>query len=313
MKIYHGLEELKQINNPVITIGTFDGVHLGHQKLISRLNKAAELLQGESVLLTFYPHPRMVLFPESHGLKLIQTQEEKLAKLRDTGLQNVIIVPFTKALSRMTALEFVRDILVNKLNVKKLVIGYDHQFGKNREGSIGFLKSVADTYGFEVDEIEAQEVDEMNVSSTKIRKAILAGEITQANRFLGAPFQLSGTVVKGNGLGKTIGFPTANIDLQSEIKLLPRKGVYAVELFLPHGEHFAGMMNLGTRPTVTSDEAISIEINIFDFDGDLYGQTVNVMVLSYIRDEIKFDSLESLKQQIKKDEIAVRNFFSVSV
>ena len=265
MNEYQDFHSIEKIHHPVITIGTFDGVHIGHQKIIKQLNEEAEKVNGESVLFTFYPHPRMVLYPESHGIKLIQTQEEKLAKLQKMGLKNCIVFPFTFEFSRMTALEFVRDFLVNKLHVKKLVIGYDHQFGKNREGSIQFLKDICDTYDFEVIEIPAQDIDEVNVSSTKIRDAILKGNIEKANDYLGDLFELSGTVVKGNQLGRTIGYPTANIVLNSELKLIPGNGVYAVRV-LVRGTWFDGMMNIGMRPTVSSNGGRTIEVNIFDFD-----------------------------------------------
>lgn len=310
MRIFRDFEGLDEIVNPVITIGTFDGVHLGHQKIISQLNKEAEAIGGESVLLTFYPHPRMVLYPESHGLKLIQTQVEKIEKLKRTGLDNIVIIPFTKKFSRMTALEFVRDILVHKMHVKRLVIGYDHQFGKNREGSIEFLKSISDTYGFEVDEIEAQEVDEVNISSTKIRNAIIEGDIELANKFLGEPFELSGRVVKGNQLGSELGFPTANLDIESELKLLPANGVYAVQVTLPDGSERKGMMNLGKKPTVKDDDQVSVEINLFDFDEKLYDQYLTVRLLSRVRSEEKFSSLEELREQIVKDEDTIRNYFN---
>ena len=210
----------------------------------------------------------------------------------------------------MTALDFVRDILVNKMNVKRLVIGYDHQFGKNREGSIDFLRSISDTYGFEVIEIEAQEVDDVNVSSTKVRNAILEGDIEQANRYLGEPYELSGKVIKGNRLGTELGFPTANLDIESDTKLLPANGVYAVEAMLPDGSNHRGMMNIGKKPTVKDNDELSIEINLFDFDQEIYGQYLTVRLLSRVRSEFKFDSLEELKQQIVKDEGPVRSYFS---
>lgn len=309
MNIFQGFDQIKAIKNPVLTIGTFDGVHLGHQKIIDQLNKEAEKIDGESVLFTFYPHPRMVLYPESHGLKLIQTQAEKIDKLRRMGLQNAIVYPFTQEFSRLSALEFVRDFLVNQLNVKKLVIGYDHQFGKNREGSIQFLLDVCETYGFEVIEIAAEEVDEVNVSSTKIRNAIKTGEIETANSFLGEPFQIQGVVVKGQSLGRELGFPTANLDLQSDLKLIPASGVYAVKVDLD-GVCYNGMMNLGTRPTVDDEISTSIEVHLFDYSGDLYGKMLTVQLLSRFRDVIKFDSVEALKTQLAKDETTIRAYFS---
>jgi riboflavin kinase / FMN adenylyltransferase len=306
---YQDFHSIEKIHHPVITIGTFDGVHIGHQKIIKQLNEEAEKVNGESVLFTFYPHPRMVLYPESHGIKLIQTQEEKLAKLQKMGLKNCIVFPFTFEFSRMTALEFVRDFLVNKLHVKKLVIGYDHQFGKNREGSIQFLKDICDTYDFEVIEIPAQDIDEVNVSSTKIRDAILEGNIEKANDYLGDRFELSGTVVKGNQLGRTIGYPTANIVLNSDLKLIPGNGVYAVRV-LVRGTWFDGMMNIGMRPTVSSNGGRTIEVNIFDFDETIYDETVTVQFLSKWRDEQKFNGLDELKNQLKIDEETIRTVLS---
>lgn len=309
MNVFQDFHSIEKIHHPVITIGTFDGVHIGHQKIINQLNEEAEKINGESVLFTFYPHPRMVLYPESHGIKLIQTQEEKLAKLEKMGLKNCIVFPFTFEFSRMTALEFVRDFLVNQLHVKKLVIGYDHQFGKNREGSLQFLKEICDTYDFEVIEIPAQDIDEVNVSSTKIREAILAGNIEKANEYLGDTFELTGTVVQGNQLGRTIGYPTANIVLNSDVKLIPGNGVYAVRVKV-RGTWFDGMMNIGTRPTVISNGGRTIEVNIFDFEETIYDESVTVQFLSKWRDEQKFNGLEELKNQLKIDEETIRTVLS---
>lgn len=309
MKIFQDFVHLDEIPNPVLTIGTFDGVHLGHQKIIQRLNEEAKKIGGESVLFTFYPHPRMVLYPESHGLKLIQTQVEKIDKLRRMGLQNVIVFPFTKEFSRLTATEFVRDYLVNQLHVKKLVIGYDHQFGKNREGSIDFLREVADTYDFEVIEIPAEEIDEANVSSTKIRNAIIEGDMQLAEKYLGEPFELHGRVIHGKSMGKMIGFPTANIDVESEVKLIPKKGVYAVNV-LVSDRVFEGMMNVGTNPTVANSDDVNLEVHLFDFNKDIYDEYVTVQFLSRIRDEKKFESVEELRDQLRNDEITIRNYFS---
>lgn len=232
-----------------------------------------------------------------------------MAKLEKMGLKNCIVFPFTFEFSRMTALEFVRDFLVNQLHVKKLVIGYDHQFGKNREGSLQFLKDICETYDFEVIEIPAQDIDEVNVSSTKIREAILAGNIEKANDYLGDTFDLTGTVVKGNQLGRTIGYPTANIVLNSDLKLIPGNGVYAVRVNV-RGVWFGGMMNIGTRPTVVSNGGRTIEVNIFDFDETIYDETVTVQFLSKWRDEQKFNGLEELKNQLKLDEETIRTVLS---
>jgi riboflavin kinase/FMN adenylyltransferase len=309
VKIYQDFSSIDHIPNPVLTIGTFDGVHIGHQKIINQLNKEAAKIDGESVLFTFYPHPRMVLFPESHGLKLIQTQEEKLNKLKKMGLQNIIVCPFTIDFSHLSALEFVRDYLVNQLHVKKLVIGYDHQFGKNREGSISFLKEISGTYNFEVIEISAQDIDDVNVSSTKIRDAVLNGDIELANDYLGDPFELTGTVIRGKALGRTIGFPTANIFIDSDLKLIPNNGVYAVKVLL-NGKALNGMMNIGVRPTVSGNNQQSIEVNIFDFNEDIYGEQITLHFYSKLRDEKKFNGVEALKEQLKKDEISIRTIFN---
>jgi riboflavin kinase/FMN adenylyltransferase len=310
MKIYQGFDQLLDIPNPVLTIGTFDGVHIGHQKIIQQLNREAEAIGGESVLFTFYPHPRMVLYPDSHGLRLIQTQVEKMDKLRRMGLQNVIVHPFTKEFSRLTAVEFVRNYLVNRLRVKKLVIGYDHQFGKNREGSIDFLKEVAPVYGFEVQEISAQEINEVDISSTKIRNAVLAGDMNLAKSYLGEPFELHGKVIKGNALGRSIGFPTANLDIESDIKLIPKLGVYAVNVVFSNGSIKEGMMNIGIRPTIANHDDLSIEVNLFDFDGDLYDQYITVQLLSRFRDEMKFDSIPDLMEQLSHDKNTIRTYFN---
>ena len=311
MNVYKGFENIQKIPNPVLTIGTFDGVHLGHQKIIEQLNKEAEEIGGESVLFTFYPHPRMILYPDDHGLQLIQTQVEKIDKLRRMGLQNVIIHPFSKEFSRLSAIEFVRDYLVNRLHVKKMVIGYDHQFGKNREGSIDFLKEVSSTYGFDVREILAQEIDEVNISSTKVRNALLAGEMELATSYLGEPYEFFGKVIAGQAIGRELGYPTANIDIESEIKLIPKSGVYAANILLPDGSVKEGMLNIGVRPSVgIAVNKICVEIHVLDFSGDLYDSHVTVQLLSRFRSERKFDSLFELKEQLQQDEEDIRAYFS---
>lgn len=309
MRIYKDFDTIEEVNNAVLTIGTFDGVHIGHQKILERVKEEARNISGESVLFTFYPHPKMVLFPESHDLKLIQTQAQKIDKLRRFGLDNVIVFPFTMEFSRLTAIEFVRDYLVNRLKVKKLVIGYDHQFGKNREGTLEFLKDISDVYGFEVIEIPAQDIDDVNVSSTKIRNALLNGDVSLANAYLGEPYEICGTVIKGDSIGRTIGFPTANLEIDSELKLIPANGVYAVQVVINSDQIVYGMMNIGSRPTVANSKEMRIEVNIFDFSSDIYGNSISVRLLSRVRDEIHFESLEMLKDQLKKDEKTVRNSF----
>lgn len=308
MKIFQDLDAISKIKNPVLTIGTFDGVHIGHQKILQQLNKEALEIGGESVLFTFYPHPRMVLYPDNHGLKLLQTQDEKLAKLERMGLQNCIIYPFTFDFSRLSAIEFVRDILVNKLQIKKLVIGYDHQFGKNREGTIEFLKEICEIYNFEVIEISAQDIDDVNVSSTKIRNAIIQGDVEKANEYLGENYELSGKVIHGDSLGQSIGFPTANILINSDIKLIPGNGVYAVKTIIK-GEIFHGMMNIGIRPTITGNNDHRLEVHIFDFKENIYSQDITVQFLFKLRDEIKFEGIDELKDQLTEDEKTIRTIY----
>lgn len=306
MKIYRSIEEFKNVENPVVTTGTFDGVHLGHRTILNRLKEIAVRNKGETVLLTFFPHPRMVLYPDDNDLKLLNTQDEKIKLLEKTGIDHLIIIPFTKEFSRLTAVEFVRDVLVNKIGVKKLVIGYNHHFGRNREGTLEQLKEYAPTYGFEIEEIPAQDVDNVNISSTKVRDALLDGDVQTANSYLGYDYFLNGTVIKGSRVGQTLGFPTANIEVEEKYKLIPADGVYAVKTELD-GEIHNGMLNIGVRPTLNPDGSgqgerkKSIEINIFDFDDDIYDQRLTVYFKARIRDEKKFDDLEALKKQLLID------------
>jgi riboflavin kinase/FMN adenylyltransferase len=311
MRIFYGLEGVEIIKKPIITIGTFDGVHVGHQKIVDTIVKKARVIGGESVLLTFSPHPRMVLFPDSHQLKLIQTENEKIDKLSETGLENLIIFPFTFEFSRLSAMEFVRDILVNTLNIHTIVIGYDHQFGRNREGNIQYLKDVSATYEFEAIEIPAKEIDEINISSTKIRKAIENGDIERANLFLGAKFELNGTVIEGAQIGRTIGFPTANLFIEDSTKILPANGVYVVAVLLDE-VRFKGVMNIGFRPTIDTSLRKQIEIHIFDFKSDIYGQQLRVELLTRLRDEIKFENKEFLVKQIQQDVSMAHDFFALN-
>lgn len=309
MKIFEGLNAAISIQNPVVTIGTFDGVHVGHQKIIERLNAEAKKTGGKSVLFTFHPHPRLVLNPGDTSLKLLQTQTEKIRKLTEIGLQNLIVYPFSLGFSNLTAEEFVRDILVKKIGVKTLVIGYDHQFGKNREGGLEFLRSVADKYQFEVIEISAEEIDDVNVSSTKVRKAIDEGDVSTAHTFLSDFYEMNGIVVSGQKIGRELGFPTANLDLNSPNKLIPKKGVYAVDVTLPTGELFQGMMNIGSRPTVSMERKLQLEVHLFDFEGDLYGQELRVRFHTFIREEVAFENKTQLTEQIEKDDKTIRNYF----
>jgi len=302
MKVYTNIEEfIEKVKNPIVTTGTFDGVHLGHQKLINRLKNIQKEIDGETVVLTFYPHPRMVLFPDDNELKLLNTIEEKIKLLEKYGINHLIIYPFTKEFSRLTSVEFVRNILVNKIHVKKLVIGYNHQFGRNREGSFEQLQELAPLYGFEVEEIPAKDIDSIEISSTKIRKALLVGNVVQANQFLGHYYSVTGTVVEGKKIGRTIGYPTANIIVGDKYKLIPADGVYAVKIG-HNGTEYDGMLNIGNNPTI-KDKGRSIEVNIFNFDKDIYGEQTTIYFIKRIRDEVKFNGLDELKIQLEKDKI----------
>ncbi len=305
MKVYRSIEEFTRLDNAIVTTGTFDGVHYGHQKIISRLEELAKQYAGESVIITFFPHPRLVLFPEDNDLKLINTLDEKIELLEKSGIDHLLIIPFTKEFSRLSSLEFIQQILVDKIGTKKLVIGYDHHFGKNREGSFEHLKHYSTEYGFEVEEIPEQDINDVAVSSTKIRNAILDGNVTVANKYLGYTFSLRGIVKKGDQIGRTLGFPTANISLAESYKIIPTDGIYAVNVFIKDRK-LQGMLYIGDRPTVQGKSKV-IEVNIFDFSEDVYDQLIKVEFLQYIRGDKYFNSLEELKDALAKDELSVRN------
>lgn len=300
MKIYESIEKFSGVKNPAVTIGTFDGVHLGHQKIIQQLKEAAESIKGESVIFTFYPHPRMVLFPDDEDLKLLNTEEEKKDLLEKFGVEHLIVHPFTKKFSRITYTEYVRDILVNKLKTKKLIIGYNHHFGRNREGSFQQLKKLAPVYGFELEKIPAQDINKVEISSTKIRKALMAGDIKTANKFLGYEYSIKGEVVKGKGLGKELGYPTANIQIEDKYKLIPADGIYAVSVSVENKTH-GGMLSIGKNPTIASDNKKTIEVYIFDFEKEIYGENIRIFFKQKLRDEKKFASMEELKKAIDGD------------
>lgn len=309
MKIYTSIESFKNVENPVVTTGTFDGVHIGHQKIIEQINSLAADFGGESVLLTFFPHPRMVLFPDDDSIKMINTQAEKIEQLRKSGLQHLIIYPFTKEFSRMNYIEYVRDILVNGIGIKQLVIGYDHQFGRNREGSFEQLEELAPIYDFEVKEISVQTIDDVNISSTKIRKAIEDGDIQTVTKYLGYRFQLSGLVIEGNQNGRKLGFPTANITPIDSYKIIPGDGVYAVKVHHMH-KVYDGMLNIGVRPTITGGENHTIEVNIFDFQEEIYGDKIDIEFIERIREELKFNSAQDLTEQLEKDKLMAINILN---
>lgn len=299
MRIYEGIDEFGPVNNPVVTSGTFDGVHLGHQKILKRIRNIADELKGETVLITFWPHPRLVLYPKEHNLMLLSTFEEKAKLLREAGIDHLISIPFTKEFSELSSEEFIQKILIDKIQTRKLVIGYDHRFGKNREGGFEYLKEHIDQYPFELEEISREDVDDVGVSSTKIRHALQGGKVAIANGYLGRSYELNGIIIKGQQLGRSIGFPTANIHIPNDYKLIPCDGAYAVVVNV-EGDQYNGMLNIGNRPTVDGNSR-SIEVNLFDFEGDLYDKRVCVQIKEYLRPETKFEGLEQLKQQLKAD------------
>ena len=302
MKIYHNLDDFSRLNYGVVTSGTFDGVHLGHQKILQRLHESAKTHNGETVVLTFWPHPRMVLKPTDLSLKLLNTFEEKAELLREQGIDHLIRIPFTKEFSQISSQDFITKILVNTIGTKKLVIGYDHRFGKNREGSFEQLKLNGPAYGFEVEEIPQQDIDHVAVSSSKIRKALETGDLETATHFLGRPYSISGRIIKGDKLGRVLGYPTANIDLHSHDKLIPIEGIYAVRVIHENLE-YGGMLYIGTSPIVDGSKR-TIEVNIFHFDKEIYGESLHVSFIKLLRMDSKFQDLESLKEQLHKDKDA---------
>lgn len=288
-----------------MTLGTFDGVHIGHKKILERLNQNTENGKYESLVLTFFPHPRMVL-QEKSEIKLLNTIPEKSKLLEASGIENLVIHPFNENFSRLTAEEFVHSILVDQFHIHKIIIGHDHRFGRNRTANIDHLIAFGAEYGFEVEQISAQEIQDVSVSSTKIRKALQDGTMALANEYLGYAYFLTGEVVKGKQLGRTIGFPTANIQIEEEYKLIPKNGVYVVKTSIDQKEVF-GMMNIGYNPTVNGQKQ-TIEVNLFDFDADIYGQKLEISLLQYLREEQKFGSVDLLKEQLNLDKKTALEF-----
>jgi riboflavin kinase/FMN adenylyltransferase len=307
MKIFRSLEGLA-IPNAVLTIGTFDGVHAGHQKIISRVNELAKEINGESVILTFHPHPRMIINPEEHALKLLNTLEEKIALLEKYGVNNLIITPFSQSFSQMTAEDYVKNFLWKNIQPKIIVIGYDHRFGNNREGGLHtFLKMKSELH-FEVEEISRQDLEDMAISSTKIRNALFEGKVKLANQLLGHEFTLKGKVVKGASLGRILGFPTANIVVDDENKLIPREGIYAVKT-KHNNTWYNAMLYIGTRPTFNG-KSQTIEVNIFNFSENIYDKEIEVLFVSEIRSDIKFATADALVHQLKKDKEAAEKILN---
>jgi len=309
VKVYHSIEDFPSEINTIITIGTFDGVHKGHKQVIKKLNNIARKQGFESVVLTLYPHPRHVLYPDDQQLKLLNTIDEKIEELRKSGLQHFVIHEFTKEFSRTKSVNFIRDLLVNRLKMKYVVVGYNHHFGRNREGSYDDLQELAELYNFELEKIPPKNEGNVTISSTKVRELLLVGNVEKAATYLGYSYPINGKVVKGNARGRTIGFPTANILVENKWKLIPADGVYAVKVKLG-GKQFYGMLNIGERPTL-SDNEHRIEVHIFDFSADIYGADIKVEFIKRIREEKQFDNLELLKKQLQIDENNCKKFFRI--
>ncbi|RTQ50032.1 bifunctional riboflavin kinase/FAD synthetase [Hymenobacter gummosus] len=311
MHVVRDPAEFPRQTNAVVTSGTFDGVHLGHHKILQRLQEVARQSGGPSVVITYWPHPRLVLapppaHPDPKPLHLLNTLEERIEKLEGYGVDYLLIVPFTREFAEWTSEQYIRELLLDKVGTSKLVIGYDHRFGKNREGSFEYLQQHAAEYGLEVEEIPREDVDAVGVSSTRIRRALEAGDVATASRYLGYDYPFTGTVVRGQQLGRTIGYPTANIRCEEPLKLVPGRGVYAVMATTAAGTRHPAMLNIGVRPTVGGDPQETVEAHLLDFDGDLYDQPLKVQFVARLRDEQKFSGLEALKEQLAKDADAAR-------
>ena len=307
LKLFHSINDFHSTKKTILTLGTFDGVHIGHKKILERITQNTENGKYESLVLTFFPHPRMVL-QEKSEIKLLNTIAEKTKLLEATGIENLIIHPFDESFSRLTAEEFVHSILVDQFHIQKIIIGHDHRFGRNRTANIDNLIAYGAEYGFEVEQISAQEIQDVSVSSTKIRKALTEGKMDLANEYLGYDYFLSGKIVKGKQLGRTIGFPTANIEIEEDYKLIPKTGVYAVKALIDQKEVF-GMMNIGFNPTVNGQKQ-TIEVNLFDFDADIYDKKIEVSLLHFLREEQKFGSIDLLKEQLNQDRINALAFIN---
>lgn len=308
MQVHYGITDI-QITAPVVTMGSFDGVHKGHVQVIGNLKQVAAELGGESVIISFEPHPREVLYPLEKRPGILTTLEEKIGILKAHGVDHLIILPFTEELANLSYSDFVKRILVDRLGIKGLVVGYDHRFGKNREGSFEVLKAIAGEYRFYLEQEQAYEENEVNISSTKIRTALELGNIALVREFLGYDYPISGKVVHGDKIGRTIGFPTANLQLEDERKLLPASGVYAVRVSVD-GAMYGGMLNIGVRPTVSRSGIVRLEVNIFDFHSEIYDKTISVFLLARVRGERKFNDVAELSAQLKTDKQVVLKYLS---
>lgn len=305
MKVYNNFGDYKKVPNAIVTIGTFDGVHLGHQAILNDMVSTAKEIRGETVVITFYPHPRQVLNIDSSNLRFINTQEEKLKHLEELGIDNVIVVNFTKEFSTISSESFISDYIVKHIAPIKLVIGYDHHFGKNRMGDFNLLHDMKNKYGFELQRVDAQDVENIAVSSTKIRHSLNQGDVVRANALLGYQFAYIGKVVEGNRIGREIGYPTANLSINKEYRLIETPGVYATYVDYDN-KAYKSMTYIGRKPTVNNEDTENIEVHIFDFNQDIYDKDIKVRFVSKIRDEHKFESLDDLKKQIEKDEMIIK-------
>ena len=312
MKIITNIIQAQNIKNAVVTIGTFDGVHLGHQAIFKEMRRMAQEIEGETVVVTFHPHPRQVLAIGTERLRFICSQEEKLKKIEEFGIDNVVIIPFTKEFASTPSEVFIKDYIIERIHPAVIVVGYDHHFGKNRMGDFEMLTRLSEQYGFKTIQVEAQDVNEVAVSSTKIRNYLWAGNVKAANELLGYPYSVTGVVIRGNEIGRTIGFPTANLDIPNEYLMINNPGVYACQTVI-NGKQYDAMSNTGLRPTIgdRAEGDFIIEVNIFDFDGDLYGKTLKVWFLDRIRDEVKFKNLEALKAQLQLDRKKAKKILSL--
>ena len=314
MRVHRELAgSLPEFRRAVVTIGTFDGVHMGHRKIIAQLKEEAARIDGETVIITFHPHPRKIVSSVPGDIKLLTTLNEKISLLDDAGIDHLVVVPFDHVFANQTAEQYVKDFLYAYFKPHTVIIGYDHRFGKGREGNYQLMKEYGQTFGFEVKEISEQIINEIVISSTKIRHSLKENDIATANQFLGYPYFFEGVVIEGNKLGRTIGYPTANLHISSEEKLIPGNGVYAVTVLIRDSsvasKVYKGMMNIGLRPTVDGKKKV-IEVNIFDFDADIYGQTLQVHLQKYLRGEVKFNGLDELKEQLKQDKFSAISFLS---
>lgn len=332
MQIYHHINDFERLENAVVTIGTFDGVHLGHQKIISKLIEKANETNGESIILTFFPHPRMILNPGDHDLKMINTMAEKAMLLEQLGVDHLIITPFTRDFSNLSAQQYIKEILIDQIGMKEIVIGYDHRFGKDRSGGLKELQEYSTVYDYQIDEIPEQDIADLAISSTRIRKALSVGDVDAANDLMNHPFSLSGKVIRGDQIGRTLGYPTANLFIEESYKIIPSDGIYAVEVHIPEenkknknqelhnpfrpenqkssivNRKYKGMAYIGHRPTINGMSQ-NIEVNIFDFNEDIYHQTIRLDFLHFIRHDVKFEGLEKLTEQLGRDKESTLAFF----